>query len=147
MQSFNPIEIAGSALLFFVIWLFFGRKVLKPYVDLLEEREARTVGDVQRAGEKDLLSNSLTEKIETSLKEARLQGIIQRDEFVTKAKVQASELIGGAQEAAQVELARSRQALSDEKVRARGELNHEAEQLCELVLDRVLTTSQPPTMH
>ena len=141
------VEMIFSAATFLVLWSVLGNKLFKPYFRLLEEREARTLGDEQLAVEKRHEAKQLAADLEEQLRTARLEGIRRRDERVSKAKAEAQVIVDRAAEQASQELKRAQQQIAELKAKALGELPQEAEKLSKLVVSRALATDTSSTIH
>ena len=59
--------VIGSAVIFLCVWAFLSRVLLKPFLALIEEREARTVGDEHSAVEMKKDAKLLQAKAEEEL--------------------------------------------------------------------------------
>lgn len=140
-------EIAASAATFIVLWFVLGHLIFKPFFQLLEEREARTIGDEHSAQEKKIRAKVLEQQVAEKLREARLAGIVQRDERVKIAKTRAQETIDLAAKHASDELARAEEQIAGLKNRALEELAAEAEKLSGLVVTRALASDTSQTIH
>jgi F0F1-type ATP synthase membrane subunit b/b' len=140
-------EIGLSAALFVFVWIVIGGKLFKPYLELLIERERRTVGDQHRAIELRDEASQVNLKVESALREARVRGIAKRDDIVSKAKAEAQQLVTKAQNESQDRLERSRSELSVEVERAQREIEKEAGVLSDVVMKRVLSDGTSHTVH
>lgn len=145
----NPliVEAVFSATTFLVLWSVLGNVLFKPYIKLLDEREARTSGDEDVAIAKRQEAKSLQAEIEEQLRIARLEGIRTRDERVSAAKREAQVVIDRAAEQAAQELKRAEQSIAELKSKALAELPAEAEKLSKLVVSRALSTNTSNTIH
>lgn len=137
----------SSALLFIGVWYFLSTTVFKRLFEILELREARTVGDESQAVEKRREARQLDSKTDEALRKIRLDAIVQRDAKVQEAKLEAQRLVDRAAAAAGDELKRAGDAIAFLRDEARTELPAEAERLADTVVQRVLETHGQPTVH
>lgn len=137
----------SSALLFIGVWYFLSTTVFKRLFEILELREARTVGDESQAVEKRREARQLDAKTDEALRKIRLDAIVQRDAKVQEAKLEAQRLVDRAAAAAGDELKRAGDAIAFLRDEARTELPAEAERLADTVVQRVLETHGQPTVH
>ncbi len=141
------IEVACSAILFIVIWQILSARLFKPYLALLDERDARTVGDEQRVVERKKEIEDVQRVIDDELRQARVEGIVLRDKLVNEAKEEAQAIIDEATKVVDEELSRSRQAIFELKTQARAEIDKEADKLALLVVDRLQSSGNEKTVH
>ena len=137
----NPITIhvVVSAVLFIVIWQILGRLFFKPVLKVLEDREARTLGDEQRAHELKEEAKDLTHHIESQLRVARAEGIRKRDEIIAKAEREAHKILEHGQRQAAAKLKEGQLEIHRLKENAKKELVVETENLAEEAFRRILT--------
>ena len=141
------IDVAGSAGLFIALWVILGNNLFKPYLRLLEDREARTSGDEKRALELNEMSEDVRKSIDDELRGTRLQGLAARDAAVTKAKDEARRITDEASEKARKELDASRAQIEKLKSQARAELASEAQTLATTLRSRLLAERGSQTIH
>lgn len=133
------VQIQISGVIFLLVWAVFGNLVFKPFLDLVAEREEKTVGSTRHAAEKKRESRSLEQKVEEELREARLEGIQQRDKLAEAARKQSQQVLEAADAAAREEIRKAQLEIDELKSRAEQELAQEAAALAELVVKRALT--------
>ena len=145
----NPIAIdaLSSAGTLILLWFILGRGLLKPFFELVDERDRRTSGDEQVAVEHRAKAKALALEIEQKLSRARLEGISRRDERVQKARKEAQVIIDRAAAQADVELKKAQQDIAQLKSRALGDLQQESEKLSAQVVSRVLESGPSVLMH
>ena len=139
--------VIGSAILFLFVWAFLSRVLLKPFLALIEEREARTVGDEHSAQEMKKEAKALQAKAEEALRLCRLAGIEARDAQVEVAKQEGHRLVERASGAAADELKRAQESILQLKLQAQREIPTEAEKLADLVIAKALSTEMSHTVH
>lgn len=135
-------EVLLSAALFIVVWQVLGRLVYKPFFAVLEEREAKTAGADTAAQEKRGELKQAQKRVEELVMQARLQGIAARDEIVKKAQTEGQELIALATAKAEAEIQQGKDDLAVMRQRLYAEFDRESEKVAELVLNRVVSTSE-----
>ena len=140
-------EIVASAVTLIALWVIFGHLIFKPFMRLIEEREARTTGDETDAQEKRARTKALQAQIEESIRQARVEGILLRDERVNHAKKEAQTIIDRAADQAAQELKKAEQQIAEVKAKAVAEIPAEAEKLSKLVVGRALSTDSSRTIH
>ncbi len=141
------IDVVCSAGLFITLWVILGNNLFKPYLKLLEDREARTSGDEKRALELSDMSEDVRRSIDEELRGTRLQGLAARDAAVSKSKEEARRIVDDATEQARIELESARGQIEKLKSQARVELAAEAEQLSATLLSRLLAERGTQTIH
>lgn len=139
--------VIGSAVIFLCVWAFLSRVLLKPFLALIEEREARTVGDEHSAVEMKKDAKLLQAKAEEELRLCRLAGIEARDARVQAAKEEGQRLVERTSANAAEELKRAQDSIEQLKVQAYREIPAEAEKLADLVLAKALSTEMSRTVH
>ncbi|MCB0358104.1 MAG: ATP synthase F0 subunit B [Bdellovibrionales bacterium] len=140
-------EILSSAALFLVMWAILGNLIFKPYLAMLEEREARTTGDERRADELAKKAQLVRADVEKELRETSLHGIRLRDERVAAAKAQAQKITDAATERAQRTLESARADIATERERALAALAADADSLAETMLSQALGAGQSHSVH
>lgn len=138
-QAQIATEIAASAALFIFVWWFLRGRVFLPYIAVIEEREARTTGDADKAkaGEKEKLD--LQRLINDELREARYEAIQRREEKLKAAKQQANLIAEQANAAAQQELDKSRVAIAQLKAQAEREVQTQVPALAAQIIEQVVS--------
>lgn len=144
---FTSPQLLASAALFIAIWAFLNNTLFKRLFQILELREARTVGDEHDAVEKRKEARALDAKTEEVLRKSRLDAIVARDAKIQEAKLEAQKLIDRATQTAADEIKKAHDALQTLKSQAANELPHEADKLADAVVQRVLQTHGQPTVH
>ncbi len=140
-------EILSSTATFLALWFVLGHLIFKPFFNLIDEREARTVGDEHDAQDIRNRIRIIQAQTDEQLREARVEGIVLRDERVNQAKKEAQVVIDREAQAAAVELKRAEQQIAELKAKAMSELPQEAEKLAKLVVSRALATEGSRTIH
>lgn len=132
------IEVACSAGIFILLWVVLGKHLFKPYLALIEAREARTLGDERKAAELATKAEEVKRQIDEELKVARLRGLQVRDAAVNAAKEQAKVIADRAAERARRELEAARDEIELARAQAQREIDAEADELAKSLLARLL---------
>lgn len=106
-----------------------GEHLIKPFLDLLIEREARTTGDESAAKDTVSRSKQVAKDIEAELKEARVEGIALRDAQVAKAREEGGKVIAASEEKAEAKLEEARAEIASMLERETANVEKEAEDL------------------
>lgn len=140
----DGLTSAGALLL---LWQLVGNGLLKPFFELIDERERRTSGDEHSAQEKRAEAKSIFAAVDEQLRDARLEGITVRDEIVSRAKSEAQVIIDRAAQQTAEELRKAEESIAGLKAAAVTELPAEAEKLSQLVLSRILEGTASAVVH
>lgn len=133
-------QVAISAAIFILLWQIIGSLFFKPYLEMLIERESRTVGD-ERAADAALKGTVETEKsIDDALNEARGEALRRRDSSLTDAKAQAAKIVSSAQQQADAELAGARAEIERLVADSRQEMQPEIDKLSEQLVKKAVTS-------
>jgi F0F1-type ATP synthase membrane subunit b/b' len=117
------------------------RWLLQPLVVVLEEREARTSGAVERAEALSREAIEARETIEERLAATRLEAQQRRAAVVAEADAEDRRIVAAAREAANTEIDGVRQAIERELESSRGTLRGDAESLAREAASRILGRS------
>ena len=138
-------QAAFSSALFLFFWLVFGRRILRPYLALLEERESRTVGDAALAQQRRKESQTLKDETEQRLRQARLDGLARGDRRIQRAKQEAQTIQEHAFRAARERIERAHREIARLRADAERFVPEEAEKLAEVVAERAVSPNV--TLH
>ncbi|MCC6932892.1 MAG: ATP synthase F0 subunit B [Deltaproteobacteria bacterium] len=138
---------ASSVIIFLVIWRILAKHFFKPVFEVLEQREARTVGDEHEA--KLLTDQDKRAQIElaSELKIIRAQAIKKREAIVSEAKQQAAKVLETAHAQAAEELKGARAQITVLREQAKQDLSSEIEKLAAVTYDRLLSANNTKTLH
>ena len=92
----DPIAIAIQATTFFLLFFFIQKFALKKIVHALEERRKTINRGLHLTAEMDKLKTELDNRVESALKEARVEA----DKIITEARVESGEMLKAAEESA-----------------------------------------------
>jgi len=145
----NPLLqiVLGSLIIFLVLWQVMSRYFFKTMFEVLELREARTVGDERRALLLRQDTRTAVEHIENEVKAAKLLGIKGRNEITGAAKMEAEKIIEAAHLEALRELESARHQIAALKEKAKRDLLAEAQRLADETYLKLLDESQQGVMH
>jgi len=131
-------EIGISAAIFIILWLVLSRLFFKPFIELVEEREEKTVGTDQQARRTEDSNTELAAEIEEELSEARLEAVRQRDQLVAVANSEAGAATAKAFGQAKRQVETARLEIEKVKTQARVELAQEAEGIRQVLTKKLL---------
>ena len=138
ITSTHLIEVGSSAILFIFLWWFLRGRVFLPYIEVIEEREQRTVGASEMVRVREKEKREIERVIAEEVRESRLQGIKLRDAKVKAAKDQAQEMLDQAAAQAQGELDKSRDAIAKLKLQAEQDMKAEIAALSAQITEQVV---------
>lgn len=92
----DPIAIVVQAITFLLLFFFIQKFALKNIVTTLEERRKTINRGLHLTAEMDKLKADLDERVESALKEARVEA----DKIINEARVESGEIIKAAEESA-----------------------------------------------
>lgn len=141
------LEIGSSTATVLVLWYVLGNHVFKPFFALIDEREARTTGDEHDAVDLRNRQRALQAQIEEKLRDARIAGVMMRDDRVNQAKKEGQAIIDREAQQAAIELKKAEAQIAELKAKAQAEVPLEASKLAKLVASRALATEQSRTIH
>ena len=133
------VHLIVSAIIFILLWQILSRIFFKPVFKVLEEREARTIGDEAQAHDLKNEARDLTHHIEAQLRVARADGIKKRDEIVAKSKREANKILEQGQAQTSSKLKAAQLEIHQLKENAKKELALEAKKLADEAFHRILT--------
>jgi len=127
-----------SSGIFILLWKVVGEGMMKPFFDLLAEREQKTVGDELKAKKTLELSTQVAADIESELLEARVEGVKLREEQLNAARGEVSKVTDQASKEAEATLSAGRGEISSLASKARSDLESEIDGLAKVLVSRVL---------
>lgn len=141
------IHFAGSAALFLLMWLVFGRGILRPFFEIVEERERKTTGAEALAHRKREDLRKLEQDLKQALLDARLRGLAERDKIVHRAKLESQEARQRALQISAGELAQARRDADELKLQNLSEMESEVEALSQLLMSQVVQRPAGRVLH
>ncbi len=143
----TTVHIIISGLMFILAWGFLGNYLFQPYLDLFEEREARTEGDKLKAADIRKDGVALRSEIEEALRKVRLEGIKLRDGLVDEAKRSVNDIVTAAQTTSESDFGRAQLKIADLREQALAEVSAESEKLAEQLVQKALASGPNQTIH
>lgn len=123
---------------FFALLFFLDRYLFRPYVDVLERRDASTHGSVHAAEGDRQTAARVKGEIDAALAAAKIDAHAQADALRKQAQREESAILDDAKAAATAQLAKLRLALDAEVSAARSSLETDARRLADLMVSAVL---------
>lgn len=123
---------------FFALMLVLSRLLFAPFLQLLAEREARTVGDAERAAIQRSDAEQLATRIEADLAKVRAQTMSEVEAVRRSTREEESRLFSAAQSEASARLAELRSSISTATEQARSALADDARSIAEQMVTRIL---------
>lgn len=132
----DVVMIPVGALLFVAYWRYFGAKVVAPFYAVVRAREEATTGADERAEESLEKSRTLLAEYDEALTEERVKAMRTKLEALSKAKDQASVILGAAEKKAQEDIRAARTELAARIRTLREEALREADGLATIMSDK-----------
>lgn len=129
---------------YFVLLLILARLVFTPFLELLDERAARTAGDVATAAEQRSEVETLSASIDADLAKAKAAALSEVEAARRASREEARELLEHARSEASERLAELRSELAASAATARTGLASEASALAEQMVAAVLGSGARP---
>ena len=108
-----------QVVIFLVLWPILTRLLFRPYLNLLEERELKTIGARHDTGELEREGARLKAEYEERMGQARSAGIAARDAIVQEARLARERLLQNAREEAALKLESVRREVQSQLERER----------------------------
>lgn len=137
LQPADPLMILVCAVIFFFFWKILAKSLFLPYLQLLEKREAQTIGREHSAAEKLRQAAALQAELDRKITEIRIEAIRKKNEELKKVRDRASVILEKAETAAQEQLRKSRWQIAENMDSYKQEVFKEAEQMARTVVDRL----------
>lgn len=123
---------------FFVLLGVLRGLLFAPFAELLEERAARTVGDVERAAASRAELAALAAKVDAELAASRASAKAEVDALRANTRDEAARLFESAQQEAASRLGELRRQVETATQEARGQLSSDARSLADAMVSAVL---------
>lgn len=123
---------------FFVLLAVLHRLLFAPFLDLLTEREERTIGDVANAAASRAEVATLSARVDAELAKARAAASAEVDAVRTQTREEAAKLFQTAQNEAAARLAELRTQVATATSEARGALAGDARAIADAMVDAVI---------
>ena len=141
MLTFPPdFTFVIQLISFFGLLFVLARVLFAPYLALLDERRARTVGDAAEAVEQRAHARALAARIDEELARARAEAMTEVDVTRRQAKEEEHAIFASAQADASARLADLRGGVASATAEARRSLAEEARTLADQMVGAVLGT-------
>jgi len=124
---------------FFALLAILKRLLFDPFQELLVEREQRTEGDAEMAAHERAQTKTLAEQVEKDLATAREQAMAEVDSLRRGTKQEEEDLFGRARDDAAKQLTQLRDQIVEARRSAAAELNEQAQQLGDAMVDAILS--------
>lgn len=123
---------------FFALLAVLSRLLFSPFLQLLAEREARTVGDAERAAIERSDAQQLATKIEADLAKVRAQAMTEVEAVRRSTREEEARLFSAAQGEASARLVELRSSISAATVQARNALAADAKGMADQMVTSIL---------
>ena len=134
------IQIGLSALLFLLMWAFFGNLVAKPFINIIEQREEKTVDAFKRIELRKEEIIDLQEELDDERRSAEVAGVSKRDYIISKAKKEAYATLNSAREQATAQVERARTEMAQAETATLAKALPEVRTLARELVDELLRT-------
>jgi len=132
------ISILYQIVIFVVLWLILSKLLFRPYLDLLEERERKTSGVRQDAGELEHEGARLKAEYEDKITQARSAGTAAKDAIIQAARQERERLLQQARDEAAGALESARRDIESQLERARSLAAAEVAGVAEDMVSKIL---------
>lgn len=133
------VQFVTFAVLVFVL----SRVLFAPFMEVLAERAARTVGDVEKAAATRAEVEALSARVDAELAKARAAANAEVDAVRTRTREEAAQLFQGAQQEASARLAELREQVRAATEEARGALASDARAMADSMVAAVIGGGTP----
>jgi F-type H+-transporting ATPase subunit b len=123
---------------FFVLWFVLSRLLFAPFMELLDERAARTAGDIAKAAASRSEVETLFARVDAELARARASANAEVEAVRAKTREEAAQMFAQAQNEAAARLAELREQVAAATRDARGKLAGEARAIADTMVAAVL---------
>jgi F-type H+-transporting ATPase subunit b len=93
-------SVIYQIILFLVLWIILSKVLFRPYLQLLEERERRTIGAQHDSMELEREGARLRAQYEEKIAQAQADGYAEKETIVQEGRQQREKLLGQARQAA-----------------------------------------------
>lgn len=140
LDAIHSQEMLVSGCLIIFLWATLSPIVIKPYLEALYEREAKTSGMLTANSDLKREVEKLKAELSAEIKTARLEGVKKRDEKINAAKKQANEIVEAGKKIADDEWKVFEKELSSLKNGLMGSIDNEVNALSGEVIKKILPT-------
>lgn len=123
---------------FFILYLVLSRLLFAPFMEVLDERSARTAGDIEKAAASRAEVETMFARVDGELARARASANAEVEAVRAQTRDEAAKLFQNAQNDAASRLAELRQQVAKATTDARGALAGEARTIADTMVAAVL---------
>jgi F-type H+-transporting ATPase subunit b len=123
---------------FGVLVFVLGKLLFAPFLEVLAEREARTIGDVEQAAATRAEVDALSARVDAELSKARASANAEVEAVRARTREEASKVFQAAQQDASARLAELRQQVAAVTREARGTLAGDARTIADAMVTAVI---------
>lgn len=123
---------------FFVLLMVLSRILFAPFLEVLSERSARTVGDIEKAAASRAEMNTLSARVDAEIAKARAAASAEVDAVRAQTREEAAQLFQGAQQVASARLAELRAEVAAATRDARAALATDSRVLADAMVSAVV---------
>jgi F-type H+-transporting ATPase subunit b len=134
-------SLAVASVIFILTWAALSRLLLKPLLEVLSERQARTSGTFENAEAHEAEFEALVQTYDRKIKEEKQVGFKLAEKLRQEALSERQKRIQSARDEADSMLKKAREEIQSELEAARKELRRESEDIARAISDRVLRAS------
>ena len=133
--------LAAASVIFILTWIVLSRVLLRPLLEVLQERRARTSGVFDHAQEYAANFQALVETYDRKIKEEKQVGFKLAEKLRNEALSERQERLQSARDEADSMLKEAKEEIQRELEAARQQLRDESEEIARVISDRVLRVS------
>ncbi len=134
-------SLVVASAVFILTWFSLSRLLLRPLMQVLEERRDRTSGVFDHAEEYEANFQALVKTYDRKIKEGKQVGFKLAEKLRNEALSERQEKIQSARDEADSMLNLAKEEIQRELESARQQLRHESEEVARVISDRVLRVS------
>jgi F0F1-type ATP synthase membrane subunit b/b' len=124
---------------FFILLVLLRSILFAPFLELLDERTARSIGDVEKAAGARAEVASMSARVDAELAKARAEANAEVDAVRKQTRDEAARLFDGAQQEASARLMELRKQVAAATEEARGALATDARAIADAMVAAVIT--------
>jgi len=138
----DALMIPVGTVLFFLLWKTLERKLFRPFLALIEAREAATSGAVETAQAKRVEAQEKSASYDRQLTEARISAMRGKLSALSAAKTEAAKIVEQAEGQAQQVLSEGRAAVTRDVQSLRAETLGSVDSLSQMIVERITQAGQ-----
>ncbi len=125
------------AVAFVILWQILARVLFGPYLKLVETRDAQTTGAEDNAKSLTAKADELMLKYEDRITQARIAGMKEKNETLSKARTEAQAITEQADAKAQEKIQKSREELNARLATLKSELERDCESMAASITEKL----------